>query len=104
MSFDLPANIERDLERYAQAEHISPSEAAVKFIPSGLKSSKRKAARTDVVSDAYVEAYYDAFPGFKTFADLTNEQWDGVLKNAQGMTKQGLATTGRRSSDRLRAL
>ncbi len=38
MSFDLPASIERDVERYAEAEHISPTEAAVKLIREALKA------------------------------------------------------------------
>jgi hypothetical protein len=42
MSFDLPATIERELEQYAEAEHISPTEAAVKFIRSGLEASREK--------------------------------------------------------------
>lgn len=45
MSFDLPANVARDLEEHAKAERISPTEATVKFIQTGLKSSKRRAAR-----------------------------------------------------------
>jgi len=45
MSFDLPANIERDLERYAEAEHISPAEAFVKLIQSGLKGKRRKVVK-----------------------------------------------------------
>ena len=42
MSFDLPIDVARDLEEYAKIEHISTNEAAVKFIQSGLKASKRK--------------------------------------------------------------
>jgi hypothetical protein len=34
----LPTKVARDLEAYAQAEHISAAEAAVKFIQSGLKA------------------------------------------------------------------
>jgi hypothetical protein len=48
MSFDLPAGIERDLELYAQAEHITPAEAAVKFIQSGLKAKRRKPIRNEL--------------------------------------------------------
>jgi hypothetical protein len=48
MSFDLPANIERDLERYAQAEQITPAEAVVKFVQSGLKAKRRKAGRSEL--------------------------------------------------------
>jgi hypothetical protein len=36
MSFDLPASVELQLELYAQAEHITPVEAALRFIRNGL--------------------------------------------------------------------
>jgi hypothetical protein len=93
MSFDLPASIQQDLETYAKAEHMSPSEAAVKFIQSGLKGKRRKADAV-VVSEADVEAYYEAFPGFREFADVTDEQWEQVLKSTRRMSKQGLSAHG----------
>jgi hypothetical protein len=42
VNFELPATIQRELEQYAEAEHISPTEAAVKFIRSGLEASREK--------------------------------------------------------------
>jgi hypothetical protein len=55
MRFDLPAGIERDLERYAKAEHISPAEAAVLLIQSSLKSSKSKAkSNGDLLTDELI--------------------------------------------------
>ena len=88
MSFDLSASLERDLEEYARTEHITPTEAAVKFIQSGLKAKRRK-AEVAVVTDSDVEAYYKALPGIKALEDVTDEQWDRVLKNARRMSKQG---------------
>jgi|GEM_PF-4772177 len=40
MSFDLPANLEREIENYAQAEHISPEEAAVRLLEEILTTKK----------------------------------------------------------------
>jgi hypothetical protein len=93
MSFDLPASIERELERCAQAKHISAEEAAVKFIQAGL-DAKQDQPDTLVVTDADIDAYDKAFPGFKAFADVTDEQWDKVLENAREMSKQGLSDRG----------
>ncbi len=45
MSFDLPVNVARELEEYAQAEHISPAEAAVKLIHGALKAKNRRIAK-----------------------------------------------------------
>lgn len=45
MSYDFPAHITRDIENYAQAEHITPTEAAVKLMQDALKAKKRKAAK-----------------------------------------------------------
>jgi len=93
MSLDLPASVERDLELYAQAEHISSAEAAANLIRDALKAAKRK-SEDMIVTDADIEAYYKAFPGFKALEDVTDEQWDQVLKRARRMSKQGLSVRG----------
>jgi len=36
MSLDIPAEIERDIERFAQQEHITSEEAALRLIKTGL--------------------------------------------------------------------
>ena len=61
---------------------------------SGNPRSDLRKAETAVVSDADVEAYYKAFPGFKAFADVTDEKWDNVLKKSRRMCKQGLSSRG----------
>ncbi|AIE86281.1 hypothetical protein [Fimbriimonas ginsengisoli] len=76
MSFDLPASIERELEKYAQSEHISPSEAAVKFIQSGLKSSRRKT--THEVTEADLETLRQNVPIFAFLENLPDNVIDGM--------------------------
>jgi hypothetical protein len=75
MSFDLPASIERDLEQYAQSERITPVEAAVKFIQSGLKASKRKASKGTVDIDEQIRQLKALAPGtFGLLEDVPDEQ------------------------------
>lgn len=45
MSLDIPSNIDRDIERFAQEEHISHDEAVLRLIETGL-SVKKPAAKT----------------------------------------------------------
>lgn len=93
MSFDmnLSAGVQREIERYARAEHISTTEAATKLIEAGLKVKRRKA---ETATDTEVEAFYTAFPGFKALGDVTDEQWNGLLKTARRMSRQGLSPRG----------
>jgi len=82
MSIDLPASIERDLERYAKAEYMSAAEAAVKFIRSGLKASKRKSA-TSALTEAQMEQL-KASPTAAFFGALP----DHVLDQMEKASKQ----------------
>lgn len=36
MSLDIPSNIERDIQRFAQEEHITHNEAVLRLIETGL--------------------------------------------------------------------
>jgi hypothetical protein len=75
MSFDLPASIERELERYAQAEHISPEEAAIKFIQSGLKAKRRKPEVEALDMDEQIRQLKALAPGtFGQLEDVPDEQ------------------------------
>ena len=82
MSFELPASLERDLERYAQSEHISPAEALVKFVQSGLKSTKRKAKPQ--VTEADLETLRRNVPIFAFMESLP----DDVVGGMQAASKQ----------------
>jgi len=89
VSFDLPASIERDLEQYAQAEHISPVEAAVKFIQSGLKSSKRKAASRRAETIDW-EQYQQVVPGVALFQRLPDGVLDDMVKGSRRIRSEKL--------------
>lgn len=42
MSYEVPSNIERDIERFAEEEHISASEAIERLILAGLRARPEK--------------------------------------------------------------
>ncbi len=89
MSFDLPASIERDLELYAQAEHISPSEAVIKFVQSGLKSNKRKTASHQAEPIDW-EKYRELVPGVALFQSLPDGVLDDMVKGSRRIRAEKL--------------
>jgi hypothetical protein len=81
MSFDLPAGIERELEQYAQAEHITPVEAAVRFIQSGLKAKRRKAVRNELTEAQREQLRHSPTAAFfGGLSDHTLEQMERASK------------------------
>jgi hypothetical protein len=82
MSFDLPASVERDLERYARAEHISPADAVVRLVQSGLESSKRKAEHK--IKEADLKTLRENVPFFAFMEKLP----DDVVEGMQASSKQ----------------
>jgi hypothetical protein len=82
MSLDLPVNVARDLEEYAKSERISPAEAAVRLIQTGLKASKRKAARKELSEADWEQLRQDPTVAF--FERLP----DRVFKQMEAASKQ----------------
>jgi hypothetical protein len=79
MSFDLPPSVESDLQAYAQAEHISPAEAVVKFVQSGLKARRRKSAKGELTAEEWLKVK-EADPGFAFFAKLPDSVIDRIAE------------------------
>ena len=63
MSFEFPANVERDIEVYAHAKHISASEAVVQLVQDALKAKKPKSKRNEIT-----EAELEELRTIPTFA------------------------------------
>ena len=40
MTMDIPSNVERDIQKFAEEEHISHDEAVLRLIETGLSISK----------------------------------------------------------------
>lgn len=49
MTMDIPSNLERDIQKFAQEEHISHDEAVLRLIETGL--SVRKSGSKDAVEE-----------------------------------------------------
>jgi hypothetical protein len=94
MSFDFPATIQQDIQQYAKAEHITVDEAALKIVQVGLKSlrprtarpvagTRRKAQDVAPITDEELANLDRLCPALKLLDDVTDEEWDDVLKGAQ---------------------
>ena len=94
MSFDFPVGIQQDIQRYAQAEHISTEEALLKLVQTGLKATKRKDKAAVPLTDEELVAFDNAFPALDKLANVTDEEWDLVLRSARRMSREGLSTGG----------
>jgi hypothetical protein len=90
MGFDLTVGVERDLQANAQAEHISPSEAVVKFVQSGLKSSNRKAqASGDLLTDELINPLKTLDSGFGLLEDVPEENIKRMEATIRRMKRKG---------------
>jgi hypothetical protein len=78
MSFDFPANIERDIREYAQAERISSEEATLKIVKAGLKAIRR-AAKGELTAEEW-QKVQEADPGFAFFAKLPDSVIDRIAE------------------------
>ena len=92
MSFDLPASIERELEQYAQAEHITTVEAAVKFIQSGLKAKRRNAVRNEL-TEAQTEQLRNS-PTAAFFGGLSDHTLEHMEKASKQIHAERFAPRG----------
>jgi hypothetical protein len=102
MSFDFPATIQQDIQQYAKAEHITVDEAALKIVQVGLKSlrprtarpvagTRRKAQDVAPITDEELANLDRLCPALKLLDDVTDEEWDDVLKGARRMNREGFA-------------
>lgn len=91
MSFDLPLNVARDLEEYARAECISPADAAVKLIQSGLRAKRRKAEVAAPLTDAEMSYLDQMFPALDALDDVTEDQWKRIDEYIGRVKQAGLS-------------
>ncbi len=87
MSLDfsrIPASIERDAVKYAETQHITAEEAFVEIFTKGLQATKRSARAVPELTDDELAAFDQAFPALDKLADVSDEEWDRVLKSTSG--------------------
>ena len=92
MSFDFPAGLERDIERYAHAERISPKEAVVKLVQDALQAHQGNPTASELTA-AERQSLQEADPGFAFFAKIP----DSVIDNIAEASRQ---TRAERSTPR----
>jgi len=78
MSFDLPINVEGDLERYVQDEHIASAEVVVKLVQSGKRKAKIQ------ITEADLETLRQNLPIFAFMEKLPDE----VIQGMQAASKE----------------
>lgn len=83
MSFDFPANIQQDIQQYAQEERISSEEALLKLVQTGLKATKRKAVKNEI-TEANLRTLRENVPIFAFLENLP----DGVVDAMEETSKQ----------------
>lgn len=93
MSFDIPANLEREIEIYALAEHISPREAAVKLLEEVLMSKKQRPAKSQLTDDDW-NKLKTLVPGYNFFQKLPDGTLDQIEKASKGTRSEKLTRRG----------
>ncbi len=87
MSFDFPLAIQQDIQEYALTEHITADEAALKLVQVGLKALRGKEVAP--LTDRELKQFKELYPGLGQLGDVTDEQWDRIVKGARKMNKEG---------------
>jgi len=104
MSFDIPqmripdnSTEARILEAIIDRDHVTVEEAVrralrtVEVKPAAPKKSatKRQAQSVAPVTDQELKQFKELYPGLGRLDDVTDEQWDRILKGACKMNKEG---------------
>lgn len=93
MSFDFPATIRQDIQQYAQEEHITTEEAALKIVQAGLKTIRRKAATETLDIDDQIRQLKVLAPGtFGLLEDVPDEQIKRMEATIRRMKRERFPT------------
>jgi 2-methylcitrate dehydratase PrpD len=93
MSFELSANVERELERYASAEHLSPAQAAERLLSEALKARQGTAGAESVI-DRDWELYRRLVPGFEIFHQMPDRDLDDLADGSARIRAETLSQRG----------
>ena len=98
MSLDftrIPASIELEAVRYAEAQHITAEEALVEIFTKGLTVTRKLKTRSvPPITDDELNQIDEAFPGLSAMDDVTEEQWGRIDARIRRMKSEGLSTRG----------
>lgn len=88
MSFDFPANIQRGIQQYAQAEHISLDAAAMKLVEAGLKTVQQRTKGPDLVTDEQINQLKALDSSFGLLEDVPEERIDRMATTIKRMKRE----------------
>ena len=91
MSFELPASLEQDLERFAQSKNITPTEAAVKLIRDALATAGRRGRQSNEEAVDW-ERFQDLVPGAGLFRALPEGTVGDLAKSSLRIRAEKLKT------------
>jgi hypothetical protein len=93
MSFDIPAELQIEIDRYAQDEHISPETATVRLIQQALSANVAKPPLPRI-TDAEIEALKARIPLLAYFASLPDNLVESLERTSQEIRAEALASRG----------
>jgi hypothetical protein len=93
MSLDIPAELQIEIDRYAQDEHISPETATVQLIQRGLAANMAKAPLPQI-SQAEIEELKARIPLLAYFANLPDNVVESLEQTSQEIRSETLASRG----------
>jgi hypothetical protein len=86
MSFDLPAGLEVELERYAKSEHISTGEAVVRLIADALRARNHET----VAESTEWSTFRQLVPGVELFQRLPEGTVEAIAKTSRRIRAEKL--------------
>lgn len=101
MSFDIPLHIPDNtpeaqaIEAIASRDHVSPEEVVRRAIralvvprPARAPTQRRKAQRVPPITDEELAQIDRICPALKLLDDVTDEEWNNVLRGARRMNRE----------------
>lgn len=82
MSYEFPANVERDIQKLAKAEHISANEAALKLITEAIKTKKLKSYKKQD-SEVDWDKLAQLVPGLELLSELPADVVDEIARSSR---------------------
>jgi hypothetical protein len=93
MSFELPLDVQLELERYAQARHITPGEAATRIISGALKAKTRRSGGNTHEEVDWIK-YQQLVPGYDLFQQLPEGTVEEMARNSRRIRAEKMTPRG----------
>lgn len=85
MSYEFPASVEREVERYAEEANLTPGEAAVQLIQTGLERTRKPEAKGELSAEEWESLMsYPAFALLQSIPDSVIDIVEANLRERRG--------------------